>query len=103
MNLGTGFAQRKLSKRDLVVAFSCGVFAACMAGMAYAAVPLYRGFCRTTGFAGTTQLAKTGPGEGLARTLGIRSAADGGAGLPWRSRPRPGAPHATLVEYGAVQ
>jgi cytochrome c oxidase assembly protein subunit 11 len=89
MNLATGFAQRKVSRRDLVVAFSCGVFAASMAGMAYAAVPLYRWFCQATGFGGTTQLAKTVPGEVLPRTLVIRFDANVVGGLPWRFAPEP--------------
>jgi cytochrome c oxidase assembly protein subunit 11 len=87
MNLGTGFAQRKVSKRDLVVALSCGMFAASMAGMAYAAVPLYRWFCQTTGFGGTTQQAKTVPGEVLARTLAIRFDTNVVGGLPWKFAP----------------
>jgi cytochrome c oxidase assembly protein subunit 11 len=87
MNLGTSFAQRKVSKRDFVVAFSCGLFAASMAGMAYAAVPLYRWFCQTTGFGGTTQLATTVPGKVLARALVIRFDSNVVGGLPWRFAP----------------
>ena len=51
--------QARLRRRDLVVAGACGMFVAGMVGMAYAAVPLYNWFCRTTGFAGTTQVAGT--------------------------------------------
>ena len=49
--------QRKATRRDLAVAAACGVFVAFMVGAAYAAVPLYDWFCRTTGFGGTTQVA----------------------------------------------
>ena len=41
-------------RRDLVVAAACGAFVAVMVGAAFAAVPLYNWFCRTTGFGGTT-------------------------------------------------
>ncbi|HYA06840.1 MAG TPA: cytochrome c oxidase assembly protein, partial [Xanthobacteraceae bacterium] len=49
------------SRRDLFVAFACGAFVAVMVGVSFAAVPLYSWFCRTTGFGGTTQVAKSAP------------------------------------------
>ncbi len=55
---------RRNRRRDLVVAGACGVFAAAMVGMAFAAVPLYDWFCRTTGFAGTPQVAAAGARAG---------------------------------------
>jgi len=58
--MSTGNDKRKL-RRDLVVAGSCGVFVAMMVGAAYAAVPLYDWFCRTTGFGGTPQIAERAP------------------------------------------
>jgi cytochrome c oxidase assembly protein subunit 11 len=58
-----------------------------MVGMAYAAVPLYNWFCRTTGFGGTTQVSHTAPGEVLARTLTVRFDGNVMAGLPWRFEP----------------
>src|SRR5262249_60179025 len=48
-------------RRDVMVAAACGVFVAAMVGAAYAAVPLYNWFCRTTGFGGTTQVATPAP------------------------------------------
>jgi cytochrome c oxidase assembly protein subunit 11 len=54
-------------RRDLLVAAACGVFAAGMVGMAFAAVPLYDWFCRTTGFAGTPMQAAAAPGHVLDR------------------------------------
>src|SRR5262245_15319629 len=74
-------------RRDLVVAGVCGIFAAFMVGMAFAAVPLYNWFCRTTGFAGTTQVASVGPGRVLDRTIEVRFDANVGNGLPWRFEP----------------
>ena len=76
-----------IRRRDLVVAVSAGVFAAFMVGMAYAAVPLYDWFCRTTGFGGTTQVATAAPGEVLDRKITIRFDANVGPGLPWRFEP----------------
>ena len=42
-----------------------------MVGAAYAAVPLYTWFCKTTGFGGTTQVSQTAPDHVLDRTLPI--------------------------------
>ena len=83
----TDRAASPIRRRDLVVAGSAGVFAAFMVGMAYAAVPLYDWFCRTTGFGGTTQVAIAAPGEVLDRKITIRFDANVGPGLPWRFEP----------------
>ena len=80
----TGSAQRK---RDFAVAAACGVFAAFMVGAAYAAVPLYNWFCRTTGFGGTTQVSAAAPGEVLGRTITVRFDANITGGLPWKFAP----------------
>src|SRR5436190_7667808 len=74
-------------RRDLAVAAACGAFVAVMVGMAYAAVPLYNWFCRTTGFAGTTQVAAAAPGQVLDRRIEVRFDANVMAGLPWRFEP----------------
>src|SRR5262249_50362195 len=73
--------------RDLAVAAGCGVFVALMVGMSYAAVPLYTWFCRTTGFAGTTQVASAAPAGVLDRRITVRFDANVGPGLPWRFTP----------------
>jgi cytochrome c oxidase assembly protein subunit 11 len=73
--------------RDIAVAATCGVFVALMVGMAYAAVPFYNWFCRTTGFGGTTQVATVAPAGVLARKVTVRFDANIGAGLPWRFEP----------------
>jgi cytochrome c oxidase assembly protein subunit 11 len=78
--------KRKL-RRDLAVAACCGVFVACMVGAAYAAVPLYNWFCRTTGFAGTTQVASQAPAHVLGRTVAVRFDANVAPGLPWKFEP----------------
>jgi cytochrome c oxidase assembly protein subunit 11 len=53
--------KRKPLRRDLLIAASCGVLAACMVGASFAAIPLYNMFCRVTGFAGTTQVSRIAP------------------------------------------
>jgi cytochrome c oxidase assembly protein subunit 11 len=73
--------------RDLVVAAACGAFVALMVGMAYASVPFYNWFCRTTGFGGTTQVASVAPAGMLDRKVTVRFDANIGPGLPWRFEP----------------
>jgi cytochrome c oxidase assembly protein subunit 11 len=73
--------------RDLLIAASCGAFVATMVGMAYAAVPLYDWFCRTTGFGGTTQVATSAPAHVLDRKVTVRFDANIAPGLPWRMAP----------------
>jgi cytochrome c oxidase assembly protein subunit 11 len=74
-------------RRDIAVAGACGVFVGAMVAASYAAVPLYDWFCRTTGFAGTTQVATSAPNQVLDRTVTVRFDANVGAGLPWRFVP----------------
>jgi cytochrome c oxidase assembly protein subunit 11 len=74
-------------RRDLLVAAACGVFAAGMVGMAFAAVPLYDWFCRTTGFGGTPMLASAAPAQALDRKVIVRFDANVAGGLPWRFMP----------------
>jgi cytochrome c oxidase assembly protein subunit 11 len=58
-----------------------------MTGLAFASVPLYRLFCQTTGYGGTTQRAETAPGATGTRTVTVRFNADVAQGLPWRFEP----------------
>jgi cytochrome c oxidase assembly protein subunit 11 len=74
-------------RRDLLVAFACGGCVALMVGASFAAVPFYSWFCRTTGYGGTTQVAKAHPTETSARTINVRFDANVGPGLPWRFEP----------------
>jgi cytochrome c oxidase assembly protein subunit 11 len=78
---------RKAKRRDLVVAFLCGGFVALMVGVSFAAVPLYSWFCRTTGFGGTTQVAKALPTHESKRTIRVRFDSNVAAGLPWLFEP----------------
>jgi cytochrome c oxidase assembly protein subunit 11 len=74
--------------RDALVAFACGGFVAIMVGVSFAAVPLYSWFCRTTGFGGTTQVAKTAPTQQVSgRTVTVRFDSNVAPGLPWSFEP----------------
>jgi cytochrome c oxidase assembly protein subunit 11 len=77
----------RMRRRDLAVAFACGCFVALMVGVSFAAVPLYSWFCRTTGFGGTTQVAKVAPSQTLGRTVTVRFDSNVAAGLPWSFEP----------------
>ena len=74
-------------RRDVMVAGACAVFVAAMVGAAYAAVPLYNWFCRTTGFGGTPQVATAAPAHVMDRKLKVRFDANTAGGLPWRFEP----------------
>lgn len=79
--------ERKKLRHDMMIAACCGVFVASMVGAAYAAVPFYNWFCRTTGFAGTTQVAEKAPDHILGRKLTIRFDSNVTPGLPWKFVP----------------
>jgi cytochrome c oxidase assembly protein subunit 11 len=79
--------RRRRSTRDAVVAFACGGFVAVMVGVSFAAVPLYSWFCRTTGFGGTTQVAKTAPNQASDRVITVRFDSNVAPGLPWSFEP----------------
>jgi cytochrome c oxidase assembly protein subunit 11 len=79
--------QRKPLRHDVVVAACCGALVASMVGAAYAAVPFYTWFCKTTGFGGTTQVAERAPDHILGRTLTIRFDSNVTPGLPWKFQP----------------
>jgi cytochrome c oxidase assembly protein subunit 11 len=76
--------QRQGNRRvGAIAAFS----ALAMIGAAYAAVPLYAAFCKATGFAGTTQVAKANSGVKGERTLTVRFDANVAPGLDWSFEP----------------
>ncbi|HET9716815.1 MAG TPA: cytochrome c oxidase assembly protein [Pseudolabrys sp.] len=78
---------KKPLRRDALVAACCGAVVAGMVGAAYAAVPLYNWFCRTTGFGGTTQVSEKAPDHIINRTLTVRFDSNVAPGLPWRFQP----------------
>jgi cytochrome c oxidase assembly protein subunit 11 len=74
---------RKTRTALLMAALACS-----MTGLAFASVPLYRVFCRVTGFAGTTQRAAADevPGDS-GRMIFVRFDANTSSALPWRFAP----------------
>jgi cytochrome c oxidase assembly protein subunit 11 len=57
--------------RNARVAVACVVVLVVMTGAAFAAVPLYRIFCQTTGFAGTVRRAELAPTTQLAQQVTV--------------------------------
>ncbi len=90
---------RRASHRDLLVAFACGGFVAMMLGVSFAAVPLYSWFCRTTGFGGTPQVAKSLPTRKSGRMITVRFDSNVADGLPWSFEPER---HTIDVRLGGV-
>ena len=58
-----------------------------MLGLAYASVPLYRLFCQTTGFGGTTQRADKAPDQTAEATVTVRFDANTSGNLDWTFNP----------------
>jgi cytochrome c oxidase assembly protein subunit 11 len=73
-------------RRDARIAIACAAVIAIMTGAAFAAVPLYRIFCQTTGFAGYVPRAKLAPTSELAQEVTV-SFDTNVRGLPWDFRP----------------
>jgi cytochrome c oxidase assembly protein subunit 11 len=84
-----------LDRRNLRIAALAFLAAACMVGLGFASVPLYRMFCQVTGFGGTTQVANESDAaiaERLASSAGtppisIRFDANTSSGMPWTFKP----------------
>src|ERR1700733_5970072 len=85
--MNTREPHRPVKHRDVLVAFLCGGFVAGMVGLSFASVPFYSWFCRTTGYGGTTQVAKAAPKETSDRTITVRFDSNVSGGLPWRFVP----------------
>ena len=81
------------------VAIACAALVAGMTVAAFAGVPFYECFCKTTGYGGTPLTASSEPGTVIARSYEIRFGANVN-GLPWRFTPEP--PSVT-VKGGAVE
>jgi cytochrome c oxidase assembly protein subunit 11 len=58
-----------------------------MAGLSFAAVPLYRIFCAKTGWAGTPQRAAKAPQTFAPQTITVRFDANVAPNLPWTFEP----------------
>src|SRR5689334_7863900 len=99
----THHSDRKPLRRDMLVAACCGAVVAGMVGAAYASVPLYSWFCKTTGFGGTTQVAEKAPDHVLGRALTIRFDSNVAPGLPWRFQPEQNAIQVRIGEVATVR
>jgi len=78
---------RAVSRRNGTVVLICGVMAVAMAGLSFAAVPLYRLFCQVTGYAGTTQRTEQASTTVLDRVVKVHFDANVSKGLPWKFEP----------------
>jgi cytochrome c oxidase assembly protein subunit 11 len=67
-----------------VLVISASLF---MLAASFAAVPLYRLFCATTGFGGTTLVAVSAPEHRGSRDIVVRFDANVSPGLPWTFTP----------------
>jgi cytochrome c oxidase assembly protein subunit 11 len=94
--------EKKPLRRDVLVAACCGALVASMVGAAYAAVPFYNWFCKTTGFGGTTQVAEKAPDHVLGRTLTIRFDSNVAPGLPWKFQPEQNSIQVRIGEVATV-
>lgn len=84
----------KPDRRRLYTAIAAVAAVMAMVGASFAAVPLYKMFCKVTGYGGTTQVATAGPSRVLDRTIEVSFDTNVAQGLPVRFRPE--APRQTL-------
>ena len=77
----------ELARRHARVGLALGAFVVAMVGAAYASVPLYNWFCRTTGFGGTPLIATSAPAAPIERRIAIRFDSNVAAGLGWDFTP----------------
>jgi cytochrome c oxidase assembly protein subunit 11 len=75
--------EKQYRRRHQRVALIFSGIVACMVGLSFAAVPLYRLFCAATGYGGTTQVAHVAPSAPGKRVLSVRFDANVAPGLPW--------------------
>ncbi len=59
-----------------------------MVGASFAAIPFYSWFCKVTGYAGTTEIAKSAPDTISDRIVTVSFDANTAPGMPWQFRPK---------------
>jgi cytochrome c oxidase assembly protein subunit 11 len=74
-----------------------------MLALSFAAVPAYRIFCKTTGFAGTPLTASEAPTQSLGRLIVVRFDANVAPGLAWSFAPEMPFVHLRLGETKTVE
>jgi cytochrome c oxidase assembly protein subunit 11 len=87
-------------KRQTRTALIAGAVVLGMTGMAFAAVPLYKAFCRVTGYGGTTQEAQAAPDRILDRRIEVRFDANHSPDLPVEFAPKQSSERLRIGETG---
>src|SRR6185312_6460231 len=77
----------RTQSRNKLIGLGLGTLVACMIGLSFAAVPLYKLFCGATGYAGTPKVGLAAAPGGVAQTITVRFNADTNPALPWEFRP----------------
>lgn len=77
----------RTQSRNKLIGLGLGTLVACMIGLSFAAVPLYKLFCAATGYAGTPKVGLAAAPGGVAQTITVRFNADTNPALPWEFRP----------------
>jgi cytochrome c oxidase assembly protein subunit 11 len=70
------------------IAFALFAVVPIMVAASFAAVPFYSWFCRVTGYAGTTEVAKAAPDTVSDRLVTVSFDANTAPGMPWQFRPK---------------
>ena len=73
-----------MAGRNTVLAASLAGCIVTMAGISFAAVPLYRMFCQATGYNGTPQIGPAASPGVSADRIEVRFDANTSSALPWR-------------------
>ncbi len=71
-----------------------------MVSLSFAAVPFYSWFCKTTGFGGTTSVAKHAPAKALDQMVTVRFDASKDRDMPWTFKPMQNAMTLRIGETG---
>ncbi len=76
-----------LGKRNRRILTATLVVVAAMVALSFASVPLYRAFCKVTGWGGVTKQATVAPTQVLSREMTVQFNADVDSTLPWAFKP----------------
>lgn len=87
------------SRANTRLALGLALVVPAMLGLSFAAVPLYGWFCRTTGYGGTTSVARQAPGA-VDRTVTVYFDANAAPGMQWQFRPKQHSMQVRLGEAG---
>lgn len=81
--------QQYLAQKNARTALVVSVVVCSMIGLSFASVPLYRVFCRVTGWSGTTQKSEALPNKNeiIDRDITVRFDGNTARDLPWNFRP----------------